>query len=63
MMIDFCRYGRIEKVKLNLKQNSEDSRSAIVAFVDIRSAQHAQSSLNTLEDKQLQIAYSDPIGA
>ena len=55
-------YGRIEKVKLVPKRGAEESVSAVIAFVDIRSAQHVQNSSNVYEDRQLRITYSDPAG-
>ena len=58
----FFRYGRIDKVKVLTKRNPDDGVQAVVAFVDIRSAQKAHNSINMWGDKQLQTSYSEPAG-
>nr|CAB3266529.1 msx2-interacting protein [Phallusia mammillata] len=55
----FKRYGRIEKVKVLSKRGSDGEVQAVVAFVDLRSAQKAHNAVNTIGDKQLQTNYSE----
>ncbi|XP_076804995.1 uncharacterized protein LOC143448925 isoform X4 [Clavelina lepadiformis] len=55
----FKKYGRVEKVRILPKRSSSESQCAVVAFVDIRSAQKAQNSTNNLGDLKLETSYSE----
>nr|XP_026689679.1 msx2-interacting protein isoform X2 [Ciona intestinalis] len=54
----FKRYGRIDKVKFLSKRGSDGNPCAIVAFVDIRSAQKAHNSVNRFDECVLQTNYT-----
>lgn len=55
------RYGRIDRVKL-LEKDCDELHCAVVAFVDIRSAQKAHSTSNILGENHLKTSYSEAAG-
>lgn len=55
----FCRYGKIQSVKLQPAKDNETTLTATVAFMDIRSASKAHTSKHTLENAVLRTDYWD----
>ncbi|ELU06100.1 hypothetical protein CAPTEDRAFT_212696 [Capitella teleta] len=56
----FARHGKIQSVKLLASKDDGAVKSAVVAFMDIRSASKAQNSENKLDGNVLQTQYSEP---
>lgn len=58
--LSFCRYGRVESVKVLPKRGSEGGVAAFVDFVDIKSAQKAHNTINKMGDRDLRTDYNEP---